>query len=477
MIRRLVLEWDLPHRVLVGDTATSRRSTEVISSDEETVHALRERGVPVMHADPRDGTVIEGAGPVELVVVGSREPERTRSILQEATRVLPGATHVAYRPYHREVTWDPAIDSMADRIIDAAGAIRGRIQSLANAPATVRTSHVRRILTTLDGELAIFTHDNPDPDAIASASALERIATQIGVSAETYYYGQITHQSNRAFVNLLDLSLNQLDPGAAPPDAGGYALVDHASPGVNDSLPADQPIDLIFDHHTPGAPVDARLVDLRESVGATSTIMTEYLEQLGIDPEPWLASALVYGITTDTRSFMRGVSVDDFEAAASLWTAADHEALARIEHPNVSPETLGTLAEAIASRRVEGRALATCVGRLQERDALGQAADLLIQMNGVDICLVSGITVDVVEISARARPGDRSIDLATILRDAFGAIGSAGGHEEMAGASIPLGILGSVDGEPSEDLVAVVRSVVEDRFFETVPVEIRHGFD
>ncbi len=467
MITRLVLDWGFRHRVLVDYVDRSQGQLTVVCDDHETVESLREEGIQVIAADPTDPDALAEFDTPDEVVVAARSSERTRELANAAITAFPATRRVGLFSLNLSQADRDRMASLFDRTVDANESLRTRITAVANAPATLRAHRVRSLLSAITGELAIFTHDNPDPDALASASALERIAERLGVRATTYYYGQITHQSSRAFVNVLDLDPTRLEPGDPPPDAEAIALVDHANPGVNDSLPPDISVDLIFDHHTPGAPVDARYVDLRESLGATSTIMTEYLRQFDIVPDPGLATALVYGITTDTRSFSRQVSIADFEAAAFLWPTTDHGALTRIENPGVSRETLDTIAQAVTSRRIEQGILAACAGRIGERDALGQAADLLLQMEGVDVTMVYGIVDDVVEVSARARGGDRTVDLAAIMRDAFAPIGSAGGHEEMAGATIPLGILAETDGG-NEDVISIVREVIDERFFETV---------
>lgn len=468
MVARLVLEWALPPRVLADLASETRGETQAISEDPDIVESLRDVAVPVIHAEPSDPSVLDGMERPDVIIAAADEATENYNAMTAAKEVFPDATRVAYVSGGTEPTVHRQLAKIADRTVDADEALRLRLLDRVNTPAAVRYHRVRAILHSVDGQLAIVTHDTPDPDAIASAVALEHVAERLGVPATTYYYGEITHQSNRALINSLDLSLNRLDEDEDLPPRGAIALVDHANPGVNNSLPADTPIDLIFDHHTPGGPVNARFVDLRESVGATSTIMTEYLRQSDIRIHASLASALVYGIRTDTRDFERNASVLDFEAAAYLWPRADHQALEQVENPSVSPETLGTIAQAIDQRRIEGPVLSACVGTINERDALGQAADLLLQMDGVAVTMVYGIIEDEVIASARARTHDVPFDLAAVMRDAFAQIGSAGGHEQMAGARIPLGILAEGDEESSADRVAVIREVVDARFIETI---------
>jgi nanoRNase/pAp phosphatase (c-di-AMP/oligoRNAs hydrolase) len=294
---------------------------------------------------------------------------------------------------------------------------------------------------------------------------VERLAASLGVEAEVCYFGEVAHQENRALVNLLDLHMRQLTDPEELEDYGGIAPVDHSRPGVNDSLPGEATIDVVIDHHPPREPIEARFVDLRSEVGATSTLLVDYLRQLGRTPEEDVATGLLFGIRIDTDEFTREVSVEDFRAAAFLLPHADLGTLERIESPSISAETIDTIARAITNRECHGPVLLSGVGRLSERDALAQAADRLLDLEDVTTTFVYGILDGTVHVSARARGAE--IDLGETLRDAFGQIGSAGGHADMAGAQISLGLLEAVD-EADESPAEVVRELLTDRFLEAV---------
>jgi nanoRNase/pAp phosphatase (c-di-AMP/oligoRNAs hydrolase) len=222
----------------------------------------------------------------------------------------------------------------------------------------------------------------------------------------------------------------------------------------------------VIDHHPPREPIRAQFVDLRSDVGATCTLVANYLSQLGIDPGASLASGLLYGIRTDTDGFTRGVSIADFEAAAGLIEVADGDQLRRIESPSVSIETMETIGEAVSNRTVEDDVVTSCVGSISNRDTLSQAADKLLEMEGITTTLVFGYTDETVFVSARSRGVER--DLGEVLREAFGQIGSAGGHAKMAGAQIPIGIL--TDETEPEDVAEVITDVITDRFFEAIGI-------
>jgi len=462
MDTRVVLGSGAPARALGRALAgrDGRRPVHVLTPEEGTADAVRESGASATVADPTDRDALAAIERVGGVVVATPDPDGALAGLRAARAVHPDAALVAYLGDGDEGRWAAVADA-ADRVVDPGDATTDYLLDRVTERG-MRKRQLRRVLRGLD-RLAVVTHDNPDPDAIASAVALRRVAAASGCGAEVYYYGAINHQENRALVNLLGFDLTGLEPGAEP-DADGVALVDHSRPGVNDGLPETTDVDIVIDHHPPRGPVEGRFVDLRSEAGATSTLLVDYLGGFGMTPAPDLATGLLFGVRTDTREFRRGVSAMDFEAAAWLLPEADLGTLERVGSPSIGAETFETIAAAIRNRREERDVLLTCVGRFGDRDALAQAADRLVDMEGIATALVYGITEGTVHISARSR--DPALDLGEALREAFGQVGSAGGHADMAGAQVTLGVLEAVEDE--ESLVDVVEGFVTNRFLETL---------
>jgi len=465
MSSRLVLGSGPLAQALVSSLGEGPSETRVLDTDEGAVTTLREEGVDATVGDPTDAEVLRGVVTAPAaVVVATTDPATNAGAATAARRAFPEAFVLGYTGFDATADQRATIDEAADTVLDPGEAV-GEAIGIRLGDAGVRVRKLTGVLRSIDGPLAIVTHDNPDPDAIASGVTLARIAQTVGVETDICYYGEITHQENRAFVNLLDYDLTNLDPDADLSGYGGFALVDHSRPGVNDGLPPETGIDVVIDHHPPRMPVEARFVDLRSDVGATSTLMVDYLRQLGRTPAEDVATGLLFGIRVDTDEFTREVSVEDFEAAAFLLPQADLGTLERIESPSVSAETIDTIARAITNRKRHGPVLLSGVGRLGERDALAQAADRLLDLEDVTTTFVYGILDGTVHVSARARGAD--IDLGETLRDAFGQIGSAGGHADMAGAQISLGLLEAVD-ESDESLAEVIHDIVSDRFLDAV---------
>ena len=282
-------------------------------------------------------------------------------------------------------------------------------------------------------EINIVCHNNPDPDCLASALTLGRIAAAAGIDERRILYsGDISHQQNRALVNLLDIDLQPFESAAVRdrPEGSLLAFVDHSVPGANNRVPHGTPVDIVIDHH-PAEAIDARFVDHREEIGATATILTEYVRTLEIDPGTALATALLFAIRRETLDFLRGTSRAEYDAAGYLHDHLDSSLLRQLSTPSVTGATLDAISTAIDNRLTRGAVLISHVGRTTERDALPQAADYLATLEGVETTIVFGIVDETIQLSARA--SDPRIDMGDVLKDAFDDVGSAGGHHDMAG--------------------------------------------
>jgi nanoRNase/pAp phosphatase (c-di-AMP/oligoRNAs hydrolase) len=310
--------------------------------------------------------------------------------------------------------------------------------------------------------LTIVCHNNPDPDCLASALALARIAAATGIDERRIVYsGDISHQQNRAFINLLEVDLTPFDAEtvADRPEGALVAFVDHSVPGQNNEVPEDVTVDIVIDHH-PAEHIEARFVDHRESIGATATILAEYVRELEVELDESLATALLFAIRRETLGYLRGATRAEYTESAYLHESADGSLLRKLASPAVSSATVDAIADAIGNRFVRQSVLISHVGRTRERDALPQAADYLATLEGVETAIVFGIVEESIHLSGRST--DARIHIGEVLSRAFEDVGSAGGHREMAGGEVPLGIFADYTDDDS-DLVTIVEQVVTAR--------------
>lgn len=301
--------------------------------------------------------------------------------------------------------------------------------------------------------LAIVCHDDPDPDCLASAFGLKRLARHGGITdTGVLYGGGISHRQNWAMIDRLELDLRPYDPSAVR-SADLVAFVDHSVPGRNNPLPETAEVDIVIDHH-PVENASGVYVDHRPSAGATATIVTQYFRELGITPDERIATALLFGIRRETMDFVRrSTTLAEYSAAQYLHIFADLDAIQVLSESLFSGVTLDTIARVIDSRECRGSCLVSSAGRVPDREAIPLAADYLLNLDGTNTSVVFGVVDDAVEVSARTL--DSEVHVGGRLELAFGEWGSAGGHRDMAGASLPLD--GALDDDedlgPVEDIV------------------------
>ena len=102
-------------------------------------------------------------------------------------------------------------------------------------------------------------------------------------------------------------------------------------------------IDVVIDHHPERSGYDAIIKDIRPGYGATATILTEYLRAAEFEIGPRLATALLYGIKSDTQLLGRETSQHDMLSFAHLHTSNSPALLRRNERPALPLDRLRAL--------------------------------------------------------------------------------------------------------------------------------------
>ena len=424
-----------------------------IDNDPARVKELREQNYEVLCIDIIDEEKLSTLGQFSVVFFVSDNHDVNLSGVSWARKTLPSA-HVIARasdPINKE----DLLEAGADFVIYPQEIIaNSAYSSLEQLRCYGNGSRLIHILEQWSGTLGIVLHTNPDPDGISCGLALAKLAdiANPNLNVQLLYDGVIGYQENKALVNILELKLERLTPLALA-QCEYIALVDSGGPGINNGLARDTPVDIIIDHHNElDINKNATFIDIRPRYGACASILTEYMKVLHITPDPKLATALLYGIRTDTKDFHRNLSPNDLMNAAFLLEYADAELLEKIMFPQYSYETMDILGHAILNRKTRSGYLFSNVGYVRNRDALPQAADMLLSLEGISTAIVYGITDEAIIMSGRNR--DVRLNLGTVMSETFGSIGDAGGHVTMAAASIPLAIFSLVhDKEVLLDLV------------------------
>jgi nanoRNase/pAp phosphatase (c-di-AMP/oligoRNAs hydrolase) len=168
---------------------------------------------------------------------------------------------------------------------------------------TARTEVLRDLLRTRQ-RLLVLTHNNPDPDSLGGAVGLMEFARlACGIETKLAITGKILRAENQAMVRELAIDMDRLDTIKLS-DFDCVALVD-TQPGFGHTfVPAGTAVDIVIDHHVCDDskldPSQTAFLDVRPDIGATSTIVGSYQMHAGVEPSPQAATALHYGIRTDT---------------------------------------------------------------------------------------------------------------------------------------------------------------------------------
>ena len=174
--------------------------------------------------------------------------------------------------------------------------------------------------------------------------------------------------------------------------------------------------------------------------GSNATIMTEYLYNLGLRPGKLLATALLYGIKTDTQSFEREFHDNDMKAFRYLSKFYNKPLLHKIIRSEFRLEWLKYFTQAFRKMRVTGKTITIFMGKVDSSDILVILADFFLRVHGLSTTMVSGINEDKLIIVFRGDGLRR--DMGKFAKRLFGDVGSAGGHKSMARAEIPMEKLG-----------------------------------
>ena len=336
-------------------------------------------------------------------------PDAAVLVVRDDDRATPGATTVSLAAFGEHVI-QPALDRAVQR---------------------ARVERIRAHFEAAE-RILILMQDDPDPDAIASAMALKTVLGRSRVSAPICTFGSITRPENVAMCKILDIEVQEISTHALD-QFDRVAMVDVQPSFLEERF---EEVDLVIDHHPVERPIHARIKDVRPSYGATSTILVEYLRALDIKVTQRLATALVYGIKADTLGLERGGSKADLEAFAFVYMLANHNALRRIERPELSDVALDLLANGLAKRQILKGVFFSHLGTVPTVDQIPLFADFGLQAEGVEWSVVSGVVGSDLHISVRNVGYVKSAG--DVTRAAFGDLGSAGGHRTMAKAVVPV---------------------------------------
>ncbi len=282
--------------------------------------------------------------------------------------------------------------------------------------------------------LVVLTHDNPDPDSVSSAVTLAYLVSQrLKIPTKVKYGGIVGRAENRAMIRNLGLRVSPLTESDFKPGVD-LAVVDMQPRTGNNSFPRNRKPLIVIDHHPLRKTTKADFLDIRTEYGATATILTEYLLISGLEIPSAIATALSYGISSETQDLGREAREKDIQAYLALFPLSNKKLLASIEHPKLSRDHFITLSRALHHSFIYKNAIATSLGEISNPDFVPFTADFMLRCERITWALCLGRYKDRIIVSIRTT--NAKGEAGRFLRRLIGKRGTAGGHGMIAGGQI-----------------------------------------
>ncbi|MFW5947543.1 MAG: DHH family phosphoesterase [Gemmatimonadota bacterium] len=294
--------------------------------------------------------------------------------------------------------------------------------------------------------LPILVQQDPDPDGMASAMGLRRLLHREEDESPIISLGAVTRPENRRMAEMLGLQVVRV----SPTELKGLRKVITV-----DTQPTPEPEArtrwAVIDHHPRREGYTAEFLDIRPLLGAAATMVTQYIRAVGEGlMTSRLATALLYGIRTDTDVLRRGATPEDVEAYAFLQGEADQELLRKIGRPAFSEPGVRALGRALAGLAVDGHVAVAYAGRLDDPSShiLPTLADFCLTIQGVVWSAAAGLVEGQLAINIRRVGG--TTGAGALARELAEEPGAGGGHHSMARVTLATeaGQLSPESGDP-----------------------------
>jgi len=284
--------------------------------------------------------------------------------------------------------------------------------------------------------LLILTHDYPDPDSISSAFALRYLCDHFKIESKIVYGGIIGRMENKSMVNILKIPVKKLKSTDFR-KYKNFALMD-TQPGFrNNSFPTGMRASIVIDQHPYVTKPDADLIIVDPDCGATCVILAQALLLLRTGIPANLATALIYGILSDTLNLYRANRSDVSQTYMNVLPYCDLKALAFIQNPSRSRKFFMSLSKGIQNAMVRRGLIITHLGPVESPDLVAQVADFLLSYKRRHWSLCTGHFKGKLHVSLRAV--NPHVEAGEVLRGIFMNRGEAGGRGSIAGGSFSVG--------------------------------------
>lgn len=348
---------------------------------------------------------------------------------------------------------------------------------------THKEKFMEKVADNKDKTWYVCSHDNPDPDSIASVFGIKSILSYLGIdNIHMVYCGEISHPQNRAMINVLDIPIIKWDAEAAE-DNAVFIFVDCSYGQKNISI-SKKPL-IVVDHHKVNTD-NKDILFIHDELGACSTLVLDLTLSITkkklsedkedeysqcFDPEEEnnksLATALAIGVKTDTLDFLsETTSNNDIEAFRMLARYLSDVKYSRIINYEFPPYVMDYEQIAWANKKSEFQPnFITGLGYVGESksDCIPTIADKFMRLQGVQTVVVYAIVGK--SIKASVRTSSASFDCKTLCDDIFGK-GNGGAKQGIGGAKVFFNVFNpeKMSDEGRKSLEMLVKNEIERKF-------------
>ncbi len=296
-----------------------------------------------------------------------------------------------------------------------------------------RFDELVELLKQAPDEVFIQPHNVPDPDAIAASFGLQVLLSNLNIETVIVYEQELAKANSLRMLELFDIEMKPPSQVSTLGEEDWTVLVDVQKQNANlTDLVTDEVA--CIDHHKDNGFSDYRFKDVRAEYGSCSAIIADYWKDADMPVPVNVATALLYGIRSDTDGLSRGVSLEDIDAYYRLYGRADMSRITELDNNSIHISVLKNYSIAFDTVEVYGRIGFLCL-ESNDDSLLGSAGDILLSVQDVDIVVAYAVRSNGLKYSIRSI--DPDVDAAELVRHMVGTCGVGGGHQTMAGGFIP----------------------------------------
>lgn len=280
--------------------------------------------------------------------------------------------------------------------------------------------------------IVVQCHDNPDADAIASGFGIYTYLKGQGKNVRLIYGGKYVIQKSNLvlMVSGLQVPIEYVEKLEEP----DLLITVDCQYGEGNVTHFDAKEVAVIDHHQVSGNLPDRN-EVRSNLGACATVVRELLKAEGVDinQDQRLATALYYGLMTDTNNFTEISHPLDKDLRDDA--AFDRSMVTRFKNANLSLEELEIAGMALIGYYYnETYRYALVEARPCDPNILGIISDLMLEVDAVDCCMVYSVLPFGIKLSVRSCM--KEVQASELVKFIVEGIGSGGGHLEKAGGFI-----------------------------------------